>query len=148
MSFNDREPFMPSFDPTNTAIVIVALIGGVMGCARTSTLSERKVSAWMQDRLGPNRVGPGGLLQPLADGGKFFLKEDIIPIARRQGLLHPRAGRRGRHGAPGARRRAVRRDHARRRTRCQRLRQPSGQRVAGPSSSGGSRSTAASSRSC
>lgn len=40
---------------------------------------ERKVSAWMQDRYGPNRVGPLGLLQPLADGIKFILKEEFIP---------------------------------------------------------------------
>jgi NADH-quinone oxidoreductase subunit H len=70
---------MPLFDPTNTAIVIVALMGAVLGLCGYLTLSERKVSAWMQDRLGPNRVGPGGLLQPLADGGKFFLKEEVIP---------------------------------------------------------------------
>jgi NADH-quinone oxidoreductase subunit H len=70
---------MPAFDPTNTAIVIVALMGGVLGLCGYLTLSERKLSAWMQDRLGPNRVGPGGLLQPLADGGKFFLKEEVIP---------------------------------------------------------------------
>jgi NADH-quinone oxidoreductase subunit H len=40
---------------------------------------ERKIAAWMQDRFGPNRVGPYGLLQPLADGLKFVLKEEMIP---------------------------------------------------------------------
>src|SRR5262245_55349163 len=70
---------MPIFDPYYTAIVIVGLVGAVMGVCAYLTLGERKISAWMQDRVGPNRVGPGGLLQPLADGGKFFLKEEVIP---------------------------------------------------------------------
>jgi len=70
---------MPSFEPGYLAIVIVGLMGGVLGVVGYLTLAERKVSAWIQDRLGPNRVGPGGLLQPLADGGKFFLKEEVIP---------------------------------------------------------------------
>jgi NADH-quinone oxidoreductase subunit H len=70
---------MPAFDPISLAIVIVCLMGGVLTVVGYLTLAERKVSAWIQDRIGPNRVGPAGLLQPLADGGKFFLKEEVIP---------------------------------------------------------------------
>jgi NADH-quinone oxidoreductase subunit H len=50
-----------------------------MGYIAYLILLERWVAAWVQDRFGPNRVGPFGLLQPIADGGKMFLKEEVIP---------------------------------------------------------------------
>src|SRR5262245_39561650 len=49
--------------------------------AMYTTYAERKVAAWLQDRRGPNRAGPFGILQPIADGGKLFFKEEIIPVA-------------------------------------------------------------------
>ena len=55
-------------------IVVVALFAITLGIAAYLTLMERKVAAWLQDRIGPDRAGPFGLLQPLADGGKMFFK--------------------------------------------------------------------------
>lgn len=68
-----------SFDLLTTVIFIVVVIGVVLGLCAYLILAERKIAAFTQDRLGPNRVGPWGLLQPIADGVKFLLKEDIIP---------------------------------------------------------------------
>src|SRR5258706_8047653 len=60
-------------------IKIAVVIGVMLGIVAYTVLAERWICAWMQDRIGPNRVGPYGLLQPLADGLKFILKEDIVP---------------------------------------------------------------------
>lgn len=60
-------------------ILVVSLFVLSLTVAAYSTWAERKVASLMQDRIGPNRTGPLGLLQPLADGGKFFFKEDFIP---------------------------------------------------------------------
>lgn len=61
-------------------LVLIAIIITVsLVVAMYATYGERKVAAWMQDRVGPNRAGPFGLLQPLADGMKLFFKEEIIP---------------------------------------------------------------------
>ena len=60
-------------------ILVVVLFALTMGVAAYSTWAERKVAAIMQDRIGPNRTGPFGLLQPLADGGKLFFKENFVP---------------------------------------------------------------------
>src|SRR5436309_7035082 len=59
-----------------TIIAVLAVIPAVCGFL---IYVERKVAAYVQDRLGPNRVGPAGLLQSLADGLKFILKEEIVP---------------------------------------------------------------------
>ena len=60
-------------------ILVVALFAVSLGIAAYSTWGERKVAAALQDRIGPNRAGPFGLLQPLADGGKLFFKEGFVP---------------------------------------------------------------------
>jgi NADH-quinone oxidoreductase subunit H len=62
-----------------TLIKIAALLGVVLGLVSYTVYAERRVSAFIQDRLGPNRVGPQGLLQPIADAVKLLLKENFIP---------------------------------------------------------------------
>ncbi len=60
------------------ALIIIIILAS-LGIALYTTFAERKVAAILQDRPGPNRAGPFGLLQPLADGVKMFTKEEIIP---------------------------------------------------------------------
>jgi len=61
------------------AIKVIVVVLGLLSLVAGLTLAERRICAWMQDRLGPNRVGPQGLLQPAADGLKNILKEETLP---------------------------------------------------------------------
>jgi len=61
------------------SVIIFVVFAITMLMAMYSTWAERKVAAWLQDRIGPNRAGPLGLLQPLADGLKLFAKEEFEP---------------------------------------------------------------------
>ena len=60
-------------------ILITIVVMGSLVIAMYTTFAERKVAGWLQDRPGPNRAGPFGMFQPLADGLKLFFKEEIIP---------------------------------------------------------------------
>ena len=68
--------------PIWTVVKILAIVVPIMLTVAYLTLAERKVIGYMQVRIGPNRVGYFGLLQPLADGLKLLLKEIIIPSGR------------------------------------------------------------------
>jgi NADH-quinone oxidoreductase subunit H len=70
-----------------TLLTTAVVLGFILTSCMYLVLAERKVSAWMQDRIGPNRVGPFGLLQPIADGIKILLKEGIIPAHVDKGLF-------------------------------------------------------------
>ncbi|MHA8065428.1 NADH-quinone oxidoreductase subunit NuoH [Aquirufa sp. ROCK2-A2] len=61
------------------AIFVGIIFAITLGVAAYSTYFERKIAAFMQDRIGPDRAGPFGILQPLADAVKMFMKEDFIP---------------------------------------------------------------------
>jgi NADH-quinone oxidoreductase subunit H len=69
------------------SIIILVIFGLTLLIAMYSTWGERKVAAFIQDRIGPNRAGIFGLLQPLADAGKMFFKEDFIPAQANKWLF-------------------------------------------------------------
>lgn len=68
-------------------ILVVIVFTVTLVIAMYSTLAERKIAGFMQDRYGPDRAGIFGLLQPLCDGGKFFFKEEIIPAGAHKTLF-------------------------------------------------------------
>ncbi|GGX95135.1 MULTISPECIES: NADH-quinone oxidoreductase subunit NuoH [Vogesella] len=70
-----------------TLLKILAIVAPLMIGVAYLTLAERKVIGYMQIRIGPNRVGPKGLLQPLADGVKLLMKEIILPTKSSKGLF-------------------------------------------------------------
>ena len=78
---------MESVDLIYRGIFILVIFGITLLIATYSTYFERKIAAFIQDRVGPNRAGPFGLLQPLADAGKLFFKEEFIPAKANKALF-------------------------------------------------------------
>lgn len=68
-------------------ILITVIFSVSLGVAAYSTLAERKIAGYLQDRVGPSRAGWGGMFQPLADGLKMFFKEEIIPADSSKALF-------------------------------------------------------------
>lgn len=69
-------------------ILVVSLFVVSLGVAAYATWGERKIAALLQDRIGPNRAGPLGIFQPLADGGKLFFKEGFVPDSAQKFLFY------------------------------------------------------------
>src|SRR5690349_5879508 len=90
LNFSNHQ-FGPTWGPAVYATLvslaaIVAILVPLMGAVAYLTLWERKMIGWIQIRIGPNRVGPLGLLQPIADGVKLIFKEVIVPTNANKGL--------------------------------------------------------------
>ena len=76
-----------TFFIVSSIIKIIVVFTAIMVGVALLTLAERRICAWMQDRLGPNRVGPQGLLQPAADGLKNLMKEETLPAQADKALF-------------------------------------------------------------
>ena len=84
--------FGPTWGPAiyttvTTMVFIMLIVAPLMGAVAYLTLWERKLIGWIQIRIGPNRVGPFGLLQPIADGIKLLMKEIILPANANKALF-------------------------------------------------------------
>src|SRR4051812_36364806 len=77
--FQQTSSFISSHVWAMATFKIALFLAVLMPVIAYTVLVERRVCAFIQDRLGPNRVGPFGLLQPLADGLKFIFKENVFP---------------------------------------------------------------------
>ncbi len=77
----------PAWLPIWTLVKIVVIVAPLMLCVAYLTYAERKVIGYMQVRIGPNRVGYFGLLQPIADAVKLLMKEIIVPSGANKGLF-------------------------------------------------------------
>src|SRR3954462_5198233 len=75
------------YETTTSLVFILAIVAPLMLAVADPPLWERKFIGWIQIRIGPNRVGPFGLLQPVADGIKLMLKEIILPANASKGLF-------------------------------------------------------------
>jgi NADH-quinone oxidoreductase subunit H len=82
-----QQLFGPTWPAVWTLAKIVAIVAPLMLAVAYLTLWERKMIGWMQVRIGPNRVGPLGLLQPIADGLKLLVKEIIVPTGANKALF-------------------------------------------------------------
>ena len=85
--FGAASPIAPVWPLIWTVLKIVVVLLPLMGLVAYLTLWERKLIGWIQIRVGPNRVGPGGLLQPIADAVKLLLKEIVIPTKATRSLF-------------------------------------------------------------
>ncbi|MEH6434006.1 NADH-quinone oxidoreductase subunit NuoH [Massilia sp. DD77] len=85
--FGAASPIAPVWPLIWTVLKIVVVLLPLMGLVAYLTLWERKLIGWIQIRVGPNRVGPGGLLQPIADALKLLLKEIVIPTKATRSLF-------------------------------------------------------------